>query len=275
MVQLLFRQQFNVGRHGAVPSRNTILRWFANLRTTGNLMKKTPPGPARTVRTPENIARVREALIRSPGRSARRHATELRIRREAVRRILQNDLRFHPYKMQIVQQLKVRDYVQREDFAVRMQLVFEEDENALVIMSDEAHFHLNGTVNKQSLRYWASKNQRYIHQRPLHSQRATVWCAVAPFGVTEPYFVLKKSAWRLQLPQLVTLTWSITSWGYLKSRVYINKPRSLTELKDVIRGDVQLIDREMLGRVFNDIKQRMEDCIQNDGCHLQDVIFHN
>jgi hypothetical protein len=48
--------------------------------------------------------------------------------------------------MQIVQQLKVRDYAQREDFAVRLQLIFEEDENALVIMSDEAHFNLNGTV---------------------------------------------------------------------------------------------------------------------------------
>jgi hypothetical protein len=55
-------------------------------------MKKTPPRPARTVRRPKNIARVSEALIRSPGQSARRNATELRIHREAVRRILQNEL---------------------------------------------------------------------------------------------------------------------------------------------------------------------------------------
>jgi hypothetical protein len=58
-------------------------------------------------------------------------------------------------------------------------------------------------------------------------------------------------------------------------RVYIHKPRSLTELKDVIRGEVQLIDRETLGRVFNDFKQRVENCIQVDGRHLQDIIFHN
>jgi hypothetical protein len=64
-------------------------------------------------------------------------------------------------------------------------------------------------------------------------------------------------------------------WGYLKSRVYIHKPGSLTELKDAIRGEVQLIDREMLGRVFNDFKQRVENCIQEDRRHLQDVIFHN
>jgi len=37
--------------------------------------------------------------------------------------------------------------VQREDFAVRMQVVFEEEENPIILMSDEAHFQLNGTVN--------------------------------------------------------------------------------------------------------------------------------
>jgi len=73
-------------------------------------MNKKPPGPARTARTPENIASVSEALIRSPRRSARRHASELGLSRESVRNILQTDLRFHPYKMQVVQQLNVRDY---------------------------------------------------------------------------------------------------------------------------------------------------------------------
>jgi hypothetical protein len=27
-----------------------------------------------------------------------------------------------------------------------------------LIMSDEAHFHLNGNVNKQNFRYWAAEN---------------------------------------------------------------------------------------------------------------------
>ncbi|PNF29312.1 hypothetical protein B7P43_G08432 [Cryptotermes secundus] len=53
-------------------------------------------------------------------------------------------------------------------------------------------------------------------------------------------------------------------WGYLKCRVCIHKPHSLTELKDAIRVQLQLIDREMLG----------ENHIQEDGRHLQDLIFH-
>ena len=43
----------------------------------------------------------------------------------------------------VVQELKVRDYMQYEDFSVRMQVVFEEEENSIILMSDEAHFHLN------------------------------------------------------------------------------------------------------------------------------------
>ena len=78
------------------------------------------------------------------------------------------------------------DYAQRVDFAVRMQVILEENENAIIIMSDEAHFHLNGTVNKQNLRHWAPENPRNIHERPLHSARVTLWCAVAPFGVIGP-----------------------------------------------------------------------------------------
>jgi hypothetical protein len=31
----------------------------------------------------------------------------------------------------------------------------------------------------------------------------------------------------------------------------------------------------MLGRVFNDFKQRVENCIQEGGRHLQGVIVHN
>ena len=36
-------------------------------------------------------------------------------------------------------------------------------------MSDEAHFHLDGYVNKQNCRFWAAENLRELHQRPLHT----------------------------------------------------------------------------------------------------------
>ena len=66
ITQWLFWQHFNTGRHGAVPSRNTILLWVNNFLETGSVMKKKAPGSEKKVRTPENIARVRQALVRSP-----------------------------------------------------------------------------------------------------------------------------------------------------------------------------------------------------------------
>jgi len=66
VTQRLFPQHFNIGRNGAVPSRNTILLWVNNFQATGSVMKKKPPGPEKKVRTPENIKRVRQALVWSP-----------------------------------------------------------------------------------------------------------------------------------------------------------------------------------------------------------------
>ena len=58
-----------------------------------------------------------------------------------------------------------------------------------VLMTDEAHFfHLSRYVNKQDYRYWAPENPQELHQRPLHSERLTVCCGIASFGVLGPYF---------------------------------------------------------------------------------------
>ena len=113
--QRLFRREFNVPRHDAVPSSNTIKLWIRNLRETASAPKK-PPGSVRKARTPENIESVRRAVIRSPLRSVRRHAIVLGLSSRSVRRILHQKLHFHSYKM-IVQQLKELDFEYRRNFA--------------------------------------------------------------------------------------------------------------------------------------------------------------
>ena len=55
-------------------------------------------------------------------------------------------------------------------------------------MSDEAHFHVNGNVNKQNMRYWAPANPRQLHQRPLHDPKVRVWCTVKATKLIGPYF---------------------------------------------------------------------------------------
>jgi len=56
--------------------------------------------------------------------------------------------------------------------------------------------------------------------------------------------------------------------------VYTHKPRNLGELKDAIRQEVLTIDQQLLARAMDDFKRRIENWIQEDGRHLNDIIFH-
>lgn len=184
--QRTFRTHFALGRRAPVPDRKTILLWVSNFRATGSALKRKSTGRPRSVRTPENVAAVREAVERSPSRSALKHAAALRLSDRSVRRILHADLKFHPYKMMIAQELSERDWENRR--ACSNDILQNVPQNDLLITTDEAHFHLSGCVNKQNFRYWAPENPRQLHERPLHSPRVTVWCAVGSFGVWGPYF---------------------------------------------------------------------------------------
>jgi hypothetical protein len=67
------------------------------------------------------------------------------------------------------------------------------DDNFLnkIILSDEAHFQLDGYVNTQNCWIWGTESPRVIHEKPLHAQRATVWCEFWAGGVIGPYFFRK------------------------------------------------------------------------------------
>ncbi|GFT21389.1 uncharacterized protein TNCV_3816631 [Trichonephila clavipes] len=47
-----------------------------------------------------------------------------------------------------------------------------------ILFSDEAHFLLNGYVNKQNCRIWSEANPRVYVETPLHPEKLTVWCAL-------------------------------------------------------------------------------------------------
>jgi len=42
-------------------------------------------------------------------------------------------------------------------------------------MSDEAHFLLNGDVNKQNNRYWGTENSLIIHKHVQFDQKVIIW----------------------------------------------------------------------------------------------------
>ncbi|GFT00094.1 tc3a_0 protein [Trichonephila clavipes] len=52
-----------------------------------------------------------------------------------------------------------------------------------VLFSDEAHFWLNGHVNKQNCRIWGEANPQVYVETPLHPEKLTVWCALWAGGI--------------------------------------------------------------------------------------------
>ncbi|GFW52630.1 uncharacterized protein TNCV_2392101 [Trichonephila clavipes] len=48
---------------------------------------------------------------------------------------------------------------------------------------DEAHFWLNGYVNKQNCRIWSEANPQVYVETPLHPEKLTVWCALWGGGI--------------------------------------------------------------------------------------------
>ena len=107
-----------------------------------------------------------------------------------MQRVIHNDLKLFPYKVQILQKQTDVNKRERVEFC---QSISERIENNpgvlnLILFSDEAHFHLSGHVNKQNMRFWASQQPHEHTQRPLSQEKVTVWCALGKRGICGPYF---------------------------------------------------------------------------------------
>ncbi|GFV03513.1 RNase H domain-containing protein [Trichonephila clavipes] len=57
-----------------------------------------------------------------------------------------------------------------------------------ILLSDEAHFWLNGYVNKQNCRIWSEANPQVYIKTPLHPEKLTVWRALWAGGIIDPYY---------------------------------------------------------------------------------------
>ena len=77
--------------------------------------------------------------------------------------------------------------------------------------------------------------------------------------------------WPARSPDLAPCDFFL--WGYLKSLVYNDRPRTLEALKDNIRANILQIPVEMLERVHENFRQRLTQCLDCEGRHLADTLF--
>ena len=172
------------------PTPKTILRLVRKLNEHGNLLNlnKGNSGRRRTARTQDNIEAVRQSVNQSPKKGYRRRAQELELRSTSVRRILKEELKMYPYKIQVRHALTDRDKAERVEMCNFFNRKMECDNDWIqnVWFSDEAHFHLNGSVNRQNVRYWGSIRPHDVLEVPLHSPKCTAWCAMSAKGIIGP-----------------------------------------------------------------------------------------
>ena len=147
-------------------------------------LKRKPRGRIPTVQTPENVDKVKMAIVKSTRRFA-----AIGLSDRTVWRILHKDLNFHPYKIAIVQELSDHGMPNHRISSEQLLKMLKDDGVInTVLTTDEACFHLSGYVNKQNYHYWAPENPQELNQHPLHSERLTVWCGITSFAVLGPYF---------------------------------------------------------------------------------------
>ncbi|GFW13138.1 DUF4817 domain-containing protein [Trichonephila clavipes] len=124
-----------------------------------------------------------------------------------------------------------------------------------ILFSDEAHFWLNGYVNKQNCRIWSKANPQVYVETPLHPEKLTnnhdvqeLWFKLdgaACHTARATIDLLKDTFGDRLISRFGPVNWPPRScdltpldfflWGYVKSLVYVDKPQTLDHLEDNIR----------------------------------------
>ncbi len=61
-------------------------------------------------------------------------------------------------------------------------------------------------------------------------------------------------------------------WGYLKDRVYANKPETVDALKQNITQEINVISISMLQRVSRNVEKCIQACLLANGGQFEDLL---
>ncbi|GFW32364.1 transposable element Tc3 transposase [Trichonephila clavipes] len=141
-----------------------------------------------------------------------------------------------------------------------------------ILFSDEAHFWLNGYVNKQNCRIWSEANPQVYVETQLHPEKLTVWCAlwadtfgdrlISRFG---PVY------WPPRSCDLTPLDYFL--WGYVKELVYADTPQTLDHLEDNNRRVIADIRPQMLEKVIENWTSRLDYIRASRGSPMPEILF--
>jgi len=82
--------------------------------------------------------------------------------------------------------------------------------------------------------------------------------------------VISKGFWPPRSPDLMRPDYLL--WGYLKSRIYQNKPRTIDALKANITEEIQAVTADVLTRTIQNMASRVQSCMDANGGYFQHML---
>jgi len=108
----------------------------------------------------------------------------------------------------------------------------------------------------------------------FQQDRATSHTSHASMAEISLFFgdrVILKGLWPPHSPDLTPPDYFL--WGYLKGRVYQNKPRTMDALKANITEEIQAVTADVLARTFQNMARWVQSCLDANGGHFQHVMM--
>jgi len=82
--------------------------------------------------------------------------------------------------------------------------------------------------------------------------------------------VISKGLWPPRSPDLTPPDYFL--WGYLKGRVYRNKPRTINALKANVAEEIQTVAADVLARTLQNMARPVQSCLDANGAHFQHML---
>lgn len=183
------RNLFNAKYPNREPvSQSAISKIEKKFRETGHV-KDLPKSGRKSIPEAKKLDVVL-AFQENPHTSSRQVALDNNLHQSTVVRVLKKE-KWHPYKVHLVQELLQDDFDRRVEFCETIMERCNRDRSFIkkVLFSDEATFMLNGHVNRQTYRYWASENPHWMEEYSTqYPEKLNVWAGIINNQIIGPYF---------------------------------------------------------------------------------------
>ncbi|XP_025160506.1 uncharacterized protein LOC112589866 [Harpegnathos saltator] len=158
-------------------NKSTVLKTMERFRETSSVNNR-PKSKRSAINEEKQL--VLQTFIECPNSTIDRAAQTYDIAPKTVWRILKKN-KFHPYKLQYVQELQDGDVERRTGFCERMMALI--DVRPMfpyqIVFTDEATFTLTGEVNNQNFRFWSDENPNWVREtHTQYPQKINVWCGI-------------------------------------------------------------------------------------------------